>query len=194
MNIEPRWIAPVAVALALAAPLAAMGDNGHAGLATGPVTVIAAGEATSFDGVVEAVRQTVLASQVAGSVVALDVRAGDRVKAGQVLVRLDARAAEQQAGAAAAQVQAARAAQEAAKREFDRQRSCSRRTTSARLRSTAPRRSSRPRRRRPRRSSRPAGAARTQSGFYVDQGAVRRHRRRRGGGRSATWRCPAARC
>ncbi len=86
------------------------------------MTVIAAGEATSFDGVVEAVRQTVLASQVAGSVVALDVRAGSRVKAGQVLVRLDARAAEQQAGAAAAQVQAARAAQEAATRELDRQR------------------------------------------------------------------------
>jgi multidrug resistance efflux pump len=39
-----------------------------------------------------------------------------------VLVRLDARAAEQQAGAAAAQVQAARAAQEAATRELERQR------------------------------------------------------------------------
>ena len=86
------------------------------------MTVIAAGEATSFDGVVEAVRQTVLASQVAGSVVALDARAGSRVKAGQVLVRLDARAAEQQAGAAAAQVQAARATQEAATRELERQR------------------------------------------------------------------------
>jgi len=122
MNIEPRWMAPVAVALALAVPLAASGDNGHAELATAPVTVVAAGEATSLDGVVEALRQTVLASQVAGSVVALDARAGSRVKAGQVLVRLDARAAEQQAGAAAAQVQAARAAQEAARRELERQR------------------------------------------------------------------------
>jgi len=112
MSIKPRWIAPVAVALAVAMPLTATGDDGHASLATAPVTVIAAGEATSFDGVVEAVRQTVLASQVAGSVIALDVRAGNRVKAGQVLVRLDARAAEQQAGAAAAQVQVARATQE----------------------------------------------------------------------------------
>ena len=93
MSIKPRWLAPIAVALAMAAPLTAAGDNGHASLATAPVTVIAAGEATSFDGVVEAVRQTVLASQVAGSIVALDVRAGNRVKAGQVLVRLDARAA-----------------------------------------------------------------------------------------------------
>ena len=122
MSIKPRWIAPVAVALAVAVPLTAAGDNERANLATAPVTVIAAGEATSFDGVVEAVRQTVLASQVAGSVVALDARAGSRVKAGQVLVRLDARAAEQQAGAAAAQVQAARAAQEAATRELERQR------------------------------------------------------------------------
>ena len=122
MSIKPRWLAPIAVALAMAAPLTAAGDNGHASLATAPVTVIAAGEATSFDGVVEAVRQTVLASQVAGSVVALDARAGSRVKAGQVLVRLDARAAEQQAGAAAAQVQVARATQEAATRELERQR------------------------------------------------------------------------
>src|SRR6476619_2752783 len=122
MSIKPRWIAPVSVALAVAMHLTATGDDGHTSLATAPVTVIAAGEATSFDGVVEAVRQTVLASQVAGSVIALDVRAGNRVKAGQVLVRLDARAAEQQAGAAAAQVQAARAAQEAATRELERQR------------------------------------------------------------------------
>ncbi|HET9645159.1 MAG TPA: efflux RND transporter periplasmic adaptor subunit, partial [Burkholderiaceae bacterium] len=55
------------------------------------------------------------------AVVALNVKPGDRVKAGQVLVRLDARAAEQQAGAAAAQVQAAHAAQEAATKEFVRQ-------------------------------------------------------------------------
>jgi multidrug efflux pump subunit AcrA (membrane-fusion protein) len=81
MSIKPRWIAPVAVALALAAPLKAMGDNGATALPTAPVTVIAAGEATSFDGVVEAVRQTVLAAQVAGSVVALDALAGSRVKA-----------------------------------------------------------------------------------------------------------------
>lgn len=78
-------------------------------------------QATSHDGAVEAVRQSVLSAQVSGAVVALQVKAGDRVKAGQVLLRLDAREAEQQAGAAAAQVTAARAAQEAATREFERQ-------------------------------------------------------------------------
>jgi RND family efflux transporter MFP subunit len=124
MRIEPRWIAPIAVALALglAAPSTTAGDIGHGALATAPVTAMSGDETTSFDGVVQAVRQTVLASQVAGAVVSLDARAGGRVKAGQVLVRLDARAAEQQAGAAAAQVQVARAAQEAATREVERQR------------------------------------------------------------------------
>lgn len=75
----------------------------------------------SYDGIIEAVRQTVVASQVAGAVVALQVRPGDDVKAGQVMLRLDARAAEQQAGAAAAQLKAAQAAQAAATTEFERQ-------------------------------------------------------------------------
>lgn len=77
--------------------------------------------AAAFDGTVEAVRQTVVAAQVAGAIVALPVKAGDRVKAGQLIARIDARAAEQQAAAAAAQVNAARAAQEAAESEFARQ-------------------------------------------------------------------------
>ena len=81
----------------------------------------AAGRRVTYDGTVEAVRQTVLAAQTAGTVQAVLVRAGDRVRAGQVLLRLDARAAEQQAGAAAAQVLAARAAQDAATAEFARQ-------------------------------------------------------------------------
>lgn len=76
----------------------------------------------SHDGTVEAVRQTVVSAQVAGAIVALPVKAGDRVKAGQLLARLDARAAEQQTGAAAAQVEAARAALRVATLEVQRQR------------------------------------------------------------------------
>jgi RND family efflux transporter MFP subunit len=45
------------------------------------------------EGVIEAVRQSTLASQVAGRIVSLPVRAGDRVRAGQVLVQIDARSA-----------------------------------------------------------------------------------------------------
>jgi RND family efflux transporter MFP subunit len=77
---------------------------------------------TGFDGVVEAVRQTVIAAQVPGAVVALLVKPGDMVKAGQVLVRLDARAAEQSAAASDAQVRAARAELDVARKEFERQR------------------------------------------------------------------------
>ena len=76
---------------------------------------------TSYEGVVEALRQTIVAAQVPGAVVALQVRAGDKVHAGQVLMRIDARAADQTAAAGAAQARAARAALEAATREFERQ-------------------------------------------------------------------------
>jgi RND family efflux transporter MFP subunit len=88
-------------------------------------TVAASGgggrQSVAFDGVVEAVRQTAIASQVSGAVVALEVRAGDRVRSGQVLLRLDSRAAEQAAAASAAQVGAASAEREAATRDFERQ-------------------------------------------------------------------------
>ena len=64
--------------------------------------VVAGGSAgqTSFDGVVESVRQSVIAAQVAGNVVDIRVRAGDRVGAGQLLLRIDGMAAEQAAAAA----------------------------------------------------------------------------------------------
>jgi RND family efflux transporter MFP subunit len=81
----------------------------------------AAAVSSAYDGVVEALRQTTIAAQVSGAVVELKVKAGDRVAAGQLLLRIDARAAEQTAAAGAAQVRAARAAQDVAAREFERQ-------------------------------------------------------------------------
>lgn len=74
------------------------------------------------DGTVEAVRQTVVAAQVPGTVIAIDVKAGDAVRAGQPLMRLDARAAEQGAAASDAQVAAIRATLAVAQKELDRQR------------------------------------------------------------------------
>ena len=63
-----------------------------------------------WDGVVEAVQQADLAAQTAGRVMRVEVDVDDRVRAGQVLVRLTA--VEQQAGAnsARAQLRAAEAA------------------------------------------------------------------------------------
>ena len=92
-----------------------------AGLQTVVVQAVGAGDATGFDAVVEAVRQSIVAAQVAGVVVALDVKAGDIVKAGQVLARIDAHAAELSVAASDAQVQSARASLEVATREFERQ-------------------------------------------------------------------------
>jgi membrane fusion protein, multidrug efflux system len=123
------WVATTVAALLLAAfqTLASAAEDANADRVPGPelrTAVASAGGAqslASYDGVVEAVRQTVVSAQVPGAVVALPVKAGDRVQAGQVLLRLDARAAEQTAAASAAQVRAARAAQEVATREFDRQ-------------------------------------------------------------------------
>lgn len=74
-----------------------------------------------YEAQLEAVRQTTLAAQVAGAVVQLSVKPGDAVKAGQVLMRLDARSADQNAQASEAQAQVARAQLELARRELDRQ-------------------------------------------------------------------------
>lgn len=114
---------PLAAALFLAPAWA--GDAAPAQpapLATASVASEGGAGRSAYDGVVEAVRQTVIAAQVPGAVVALDVKAGDRIQAGQVLARLDARAAEQTAAAGAAQVRAARAGLEAATRDYERQR------------------------------------------------------------------------
>jgi RND family efflux transporter MFP subunit len=90
-----------------------------------PASVVVRAEesatAAPFDGIVEAVQQTVIASQVSGTVVELAVKAGDPVKKGQVLARIDARAALQGNAASAAQVLSARAALDMAARDYERQ-------------------------------------------------------------------------
>ncbi|WP_140630287.1 efflux RND transporter periplasmic adaptor subunit [Methylibium rhizosphaerae] len=119
-NAARAMLRSATLAVALLGPQAAFVAAAPA-LVTAAVESDAAAGRAGFDGVVEAVRQTAVAAQVAGAIVGIDVKVGDTVKAGQVLVRLDARAAEQTAAAGAAQVQAARAALEVAASEFDRQ-------------------------------------------------------------------------
>ncbi|HEX5738911.1 MAG TPA: biotin/lipoyl-binding protein, partial [Hydrogenophaga sp.] len=53
-----------------------------------PVLVLGAravGAGVTFDGSLQAVRQSVLSAQASGRIASLSVKAGDRVKAGQVL-------------------------------------------------------------------------------------------------------------
>ena len=90
-------------------------------LTTHTVQANGAGQHASVDGVVEAVRDTMLSAQVQGAIVSLGVKVGDTVRAGQEILRIDARAATQNAAASAAQVDAARASMQVASKEFERQ-------------------------------------------------------------------------
>ncbi|HET7096882.1 MAG TPA: efflux RND transporter periplasmic adaptor subunit [Casimicrobiaceae bacterium] len=74
------------------------------------------------EGVVEAVRQSTLAAQVVGRIVALNVRAGDAVRAGQVLVQIDPRSAAQAEAASQSQVREARANLANARAKYERSR------------------------------------------------------------------------
>jgi RND family efflux transporter MFP subunit len=112
------------LALLLAGPaLAADAARPHAAAALATATVQSSQSlaGSSYDGTVEAVRQTVLAAQVAGAVTVIDVKVGDAVRAGQLLLRIDARAADQSAAAGDAQVRAARAALDLATQDYARQ-------------------------------------------------------------------------
>jgi len=113
------WMLSASLAACLLNAPATAASSGE--LATAVVRSAGAGQSTGYDGVVEAVRQTVVAAQVSGAVVALEVKAGDVVRAGQVLARIDAHAAEQSVVASDAQVQSARALLEVATRDFERQ-------------------------------------------------------------------------
>lgn len=104
-----RW-AGGALPLALGvAALLAMGGARAAGPQV-PVVAVGAqavGAGAVFDGSLQAVRQSVLSAQASGRIATLSVKAGDRVKAGQVLAVIDDRAT--QAGVAQAQAGLAQA-------------------------------------------------------------------------------------
>jgi RND family efflux transporter MFP subunit len=107
------------VALGFAAAAVAATDN------VGPTLTIALRDlpqTVAAEAVVEAVRQSTLAAQVSGRVVELAVKAGDTVRAGQVLVRIDARTADQAVAASLSQVAEAEANLTNAKRKHERNR------------------------------------------------------------------------
>lgn len=162
-RLSPATLAPWAAALVIGLSAGAQAQA----LKAAPAQAAVGMAASAFDGVVEAVRQTVVAAQVSGAVVQLDAKVGDRVSAGQLLLRIDARAADQTAAASEAQVQAARASLELATQDFARQKQLFQKNyisqaaldhaesafKSAQAQASAQRAQ--------------AGAARTQSGFYT---------------------------
>lgn len=119
MSRAPWVLSVLILGLAGQAPVHAS----NAATALGYYEVQATGQAgwSSSDAKVEAVRETVLSAQVPGAIVALSVKAGDGVKAGQELARIDARMASQGAAASSAQVAAAQANLHVAAKEYERQ-------------------------------------------------------------------------
>ncbi|MBV1774297.1 efflux RND transporter periplasmic adaptor subunit [Burkholderiaceae bacterium DAT-1] len=116
MSVKPSCLFRLApIVLAFAVPVWA-GQLAHV-----PVRSDSLASAWTADGVVEAERHSEMAVQVAGMITEVKVHPGDRVKKGQLLVSVDARAASQLAVASRAQTEAARAQLDAAQKEYDRQ-------------------------------------------------------------------------
>ena len=91
---------PVLLFIALAvAPLAAAAQP-----ATAPVEFREVVETYAADGLVEAVRQSTVAAQIAGRIVELRADVGDRVATGQLLARIDEREAAQVVASSEAQI------------------------------------------------------------------------------------------
>lgn len=89
-------------------------------LVTAPVRTAGAASIYTAEAVVESVKTTQIAAEMQGSITALPVKAGDIVKAGQVLVRIDTRVARQQVAGSQAQAAAASAQLSAARQTYER--------------------------------------------------------------------------
>ncbi len=77
---------------------------------------------TSAEAVVEAVRQSTVSAQIAGRIVDIRFDVGDRVNKGDVIVRIDERAASQAVAASEAQVREAEATLANARAQYERSR------------------------------------------------------------------------
>lgn len=90
------------------------------GVKTGTVELREVELTYSSEAVIEAVRQSTVAAQIAGRIVELRFDVGDSVKKGEVIVRIDERAASQALEVSTAQVQEAQAALANARAQFER--------------------------------------------------------------------------
>jgi len=117
-----RSLGPLAFVFLAAALPPAHADNGLAAQ-TVRVETRELEEVYAADAIVESVQQATLAAQINGSVTAYYVDAGDRVKKGQVLARLDTRNSDAQVAAGRAGIAQAEAALAAAKSNYERTKS-----------------------------------------------------------------------
>ena len=120
--MNKRWMLAAAMALSGLPILAALANADAAGVKSVAAKANSAGaHEVSLDGVVEAVRQATLSAQVPGAIVSLNVKAGNRVQAGQELLRIDASAAQQNVVGSNAQLEAAQVNLRVASKELERQ-------------------------------------------------------------------------
>jgi RND family efflux transporter MFP subunit len=113
----------VARLLAAGALLAAAAASAAPPAASATVELREVEEVYAADAVIESVRQATVSAQIAGQLTQLYVDAGDRVKRGQLLARIDTREADANVATAGAQVARAEAALAQAQLEYDRTRS-----------------------------------------------------------------------
>ncbi|MBE0615432.1 MAG: efflux RND transporter periplasmic adaptor subunit [Burkholderiales bacterium] len=121
MNRDISLLRTVFAGVALACvftPVAAAGDA--QALRTYTVQYREVDQTYAAEGVVEAVKQSTVAAQIAGRVVAVNFDVGDRVKKGQVIVRIDPAEVNQAYAASQAQVAQAEAMLRNAKAQHDR--------------------------------------------------------------------------
>lgn len=120
--MKKSWIFDLTMAL-MVGPFASMGAHANAAAVQSMAVRAQASEQheVSLDAVVEAVSQATLSAQVPGAIVSLHVKAGDGVRAGQELLRIDASAAQQNVVGSTAQLEAAQAGLRVASQELARQ-------------------------------------------------------------------------
>jgi membrane fusion protein, multidrug efflux system len=122
IHARPAGLWALFAAAAIGCACADTGSGSSPPTATAAVEYCEVQRVAAAEGVVEAVRQSTLAAQVAGRIVALKVKAGDAVRAGQVLAQIDARSAVQAEAASRSQVREARANLANVKAKYERSR------------------------------------------------------------------------
>ncbi|ACB35997.1 efflux transporter, RND family, MFP subunit [Leptothrix cholodnii SP-6] len=116
--LASRWARAVLLAAALSSGAQAAGIE----VTTIVVQPSRSSAAVALDGSVQALKQATVAAQVGGNVLSLAVKAGDKVRAGQLLARIDERATAAGLAEGDAAVAQAEAALQRARTELDRTR------------------------------------------------------------------------
>ena len=119
----PLMLRSAARALVAATLLAAGAVSAQPPAATGAVELREVEDFYAADAVIESLHEATVSAQIAGQVTQILVDAGDRVRRGQVLARIDTREVDAQVASARAQVAQAEAALAQAQLNYDRTKS-----------------------------------------------------------------------